>query len=107
MGLFGNSEELGLEGSGIIRRAGGGQVQLKPGDRVAMLSKGVNRTRVTVQSSCCFKVPDHISLEDAATMPSVYITSVYCLVHLARLQKGEVRHCRYFSIHNLQSNSLS
>jgi hypothetical protein len=23
-------------------------------------------------------------------MPSVYITAAYCLIHLARLQKGEV-----------------
>ncbi|KAF5855558.1 hypothetical protein ETB97_008996 [Aspergillus alliaceus] len=89
MGLFGNADEFGLEGSGIVRRVGSDRVRLRPGDKVAVLIPGVCRTRIVIHSQFCIMVPDHISLEDAATMPSVYITAIYSLDHLARLQKDE------------------
>ncbi|KAL5046523.1 hypothetical protein BDW71DRAFT_214582, partial [Aspergillus fruticulosus] len=90
LGLFGEPNEFGLEGSGIVRRVAPGAIRdLKPGDRVALLTTGTFRTRFVVHSRYCLRVPDHVSLEDAATMPSVYITAAYCLLHLARLEKGE------------------
>ncbi|KAL4772444.1 hypothetical protein BDW60DRAFT_216463 [Aspergillus nidulans var. acristatus] len=90
LGLFGEPNEFGLEGSGIVRRvAPGAKRDLKPGDRVALLTTGTFRTHFVVHSRYCLRIPDHVSLEDAATMPSVYITAAYCLIHLARLQKGE------------------
>ncbi|KAL3496347.1 hypothetical protein BJX62DRAFT_251184 [Aspergillus germanicus] len=90
LGLFGEPNEFGLEGSGIIRRVAPGVIRdLKPGDRVALLTTGTFRTRFVVHSRYCIRVPEHVSLEDAATMPSVYITACYCLVHLARLHKSE------------------
>ncbi|KAL4863599.1 hypothetical protein BDV12DRAFT_206352 [Aspergillus spectabilis] len=90
LGLFGEPNEFGLEGSGIVRRVAPGAIRdLKPGDRVALLTTGTFRTRFVVHSRYCIRVPDHISLEDAATMPSVYITAAYCLIHLARLHKEE------------------
>ncbi|KAL4997452.1 hypothetical protein BDV10DRAFT_186245 [Aspergillus recurvatus] len=90
LGLFGEPNEFGLEGSGIIRRVAPGAIRdLKPGDRVALLTTGTFRTRFVVHSRYCLQIPDHVSLQDAATMPSVYITAAYCLIHLARLQKGE------------------
>ncbi|KAJ0418662.1 hypothetical protein BJY00DRAFT_314811 [Aspergillus carlsbadensis] len=90
LGLFGEPNEFGLEGSGVIRRVAPGAIRdLKPGDRVALLTTGTFRTRFVVHSRYCIRVPEHVSLEDAATMPSVYITACYCLVHLARLHKEE------------------
>ncbi|KAL5342666.1 hypothetical protein BJX70DRAFT_394501 [Aspergillus crustosus] len=90
LGLFGEPNEFGLEGSGIVRRVAPGVIRdLKPGDRVALLTTGTFRTRFVVHSRYCIRVPDHISLQDAATMPSVYITAAYCLIHLARLHKEE------------------
>ncbi|KAL4735276.1 hypothetical protein BDV11DRAFT_173962 [Aspergillus similis] len=90
LGLFGEPNEFGLEGSGIVRRVAPGAIRdLKPGDRIALLTTGTFRTRFVVHSRYCLRIPDHVSLEDAATMPSVYITAAYCLIHLARLQKGE------------------
>ncbi|KAL4931451.1 uncharacterized protein BDV17DRAFT_288988 [Aspergillus undulatus] len=90
LGLFGEPNEFGLEGSGIVRRVASGAVRdLKVGDRVALLTTGTFRTRFVVHSRYCLQIPGHISLEDAATMPSVYITAAYCLVHLARLHKSE------------------
>ncbi|KAL2844526.1 hypothetical protein BJY01DRAFT_248143 [Aspergillus pseudoustus] len=90
LGLFGEPNEFGLEGSGIVRRVAPGPIRdLKPGDRVALLTTGTFRTRFVVHSRYCLQIPEHVSLEDAATMPSVYITACYCLVHLARLHKSE------------------
>ncbi|KAL3456975.1 hypothetical protein BJX64DRAFT_296261 [Aspergillus heterothallicus] len=90
LGLFGEPNEFGLEGSGVVRRVAFGAIRdLKPGDRVALLTTGTFRTRFVVHSRYCIRIPEHVSLEDAATMPSVYITACYCLVHLARVHKSE------------------
>jgi NADPH:quinone reductase-like Zn-dependent oxidoreductase len=90
MGLFGDPEEFGVEGSGVVRRVAPDVTEFRPGDRVFVLSEGLFRTRIVIKAVKCFKVPDELSLEDAATMPSAYVTSAYCLGHLCRLQKGEV-----------------
>ncbi|KAL2813397.1 KR domain-containing protein [Aspergillus granulosus] len=90
LGLFGHPNEFGLEGSRIVCRVAPGAVRdLKPRDRVALLTTGTFRTRFVVHSRYCIRIPEHVSLEDAAAMPSVYITACYCLVHLARLHKFE------------------
>ncbi|KAJ5175567.1 Fum1p-like protein [Penicillium canariense] len=89
MGLFGDPEEFGVEGSGIVTRVAADVTDLKQGDRVAILGEGLFRTRAVIHARKCIKLPDELSLEDSATMPSAYVTSAYCLGHLSRLTKGD------------------
>jgi NADPH:quinone reductase-like Zn-dependent oxidoreductase len=94
MGLVGDKTELGLEGSGTIRRVGCNVTDLKPGDRVVAISPGILQSRIITQPDSCSKIPDGLSLEDAATMTTVYLTAIYSLIELGSLKKGQVR--KYF-----------
>jgi len=44
---------------------------------------------VDADKSLCWNIPDHWSLEDAATVPCVYATSYYALFIRGNLKKGE------------------
>lgn len=90
MGAFGNPDELGLEGTGVVNRVASDVKGLQPGDEVMMLSGGLFRTRVVVPARFCLKIPAGLAMDDAATMTSVYMTAMFCLCHLGRLREGDV-----------------
>ncbi|KAG8225765.1 hypothetical protein J437_LFUL005724, partial [Ladona fulva] len=60
------------------------------GKRVmGMVSSGALATTVKADKNLMWEVPDHWSLEEAATVPVVYSTAYYALVIRGRLQGGE------------------
>jgi acyl transferase domain-containing protein/NADPH:quinone reductase-like Zn-dependent oxidoreductase/acyl carrier protein/NADP-dependent 3-hydroxy acid dehydrogenase YdfG len=79
--------DFGLEGTGIVSEVGSHTSNLKKGDRVYFFGSGF-RSKVNVIEDAVFKLPDHISFEEAATL-FVYFTAWSGLVETARLQKGE------------------
>lgn len=91
LGVMANKDELGMEGSGFVTRCGVNVKDLQPGSRVMIFQPGLLRTRAVCPSSRCVRIPDSLSLEDAASMPVVYGTAYHCLMELARLEKGQVR----------------
>lgn len=90
MGLVGHKDQIGFEGSGFIRRVGSDVKDFSPGDRVIVCYKGIFKTRITIDPEHCWKIPDGISLADAASMPTVYVTAIYSLIELGNLQKDQV-----------------
>ncbi len=84
------SEGLGCEGSGTIRQVGPDVRDLKAGDRVLIFADHSFSTRLITSSKLCAKMADDLSFEDAATMPCVYATTIYSLIDMARLEKGQV-----------------
>ncbi|EGE05508.1 fatty acid synthase S-acetyltransferase [Trichophyton equinum CBS 127.97] len=88
-GLYRDPNEFGIEGSGIVRRVAPGVVDFKPGDRVLVLNLGFFRTRVVRPAHMVFPVLDTMTLEDAATLPCVYFTSILCLETFSRVKEGE------------------
>ena len=81
--------EVGIEGSGVVRRVGGGVKRLRVGDEVAVTTGGCIGNRVVVNEHLAFLKPDRIGMEEAASSLSVYVTAYYALIHLARLRKGQ------------------
>jgi acyl transferase domain-containing protein/NADPH:quinone reductase-like Zn-dependent oxidoreductase/SAM-dependent methyltransferase len=89
MGIVGStSGTFGLEGSGIVRKIGSDVTDVAIGDRVFALGPGCFSTSQVVLASRCVKIPDDLSFEDAATMPCVFITVIYSLLYIGRLEKG-------------------
>lgn len=85
MGVVGNKDEFGIEGSVLIRRVGSAVKDLQVGDRVIVLDLGLLRTRTVTSARRCLKIPENLSLEDAAAMPSVYATAIHSLInHVVR-----------------------
>ncbi len=72
------------------------------GDRIMGLSwEHCFSTHPLLRSALCVKIPDDLSFEAAATMPSVYVSALQALVHVGRLRRGDV------SIPTSAENSIS
>lgn len=79
-----SSETLGGECAGIVRQAGS-EVDFQPGDRVCAITLGTYRSYVRCKALCVTKVPDDISLHEAAALPIVSTTAYHALHVVARM----------------------
>ena len=71
----GVTEILGLECSGEIVVVGSSVTELKIGDKVmALVSGGAFATHVIAEAATTFKVPPHLSLQEAAVIPESLFT---------------------------------
>ncbi|KAE8401952.1 putative polyketide synthase [Aspergillus pseudonomiae] len=89
MGFVGDIGELGLEGSGIVRRVGSNVTNIMPGDEILILDSGLMRTRIIVNQQHCLKLPKGLSTVDAVNMASVFATAIYSLINVGQLKKSE------------------
>lgn len=90
IGMVGRPEELGMEATGVVHRVGAEVTDFKPGDTVFLLGKGLLATRTVLHQHACVKIPEGLSLEDAAAMPVAYLTAIHSLVKLGQIQKNQV-----------------
>ena len=81
--------EVGMEASGTVRRAGTAVEGLEPGDEVVFVDGGCIANRTVVGQHRVFPKPAGLTMEEAASSLSVYVTAYYSLIHLARLRKGQ------------------
>jgi len=80
----------GSECAGIVEAVGEGVTNVAVGDRVMGSSFGGIFAEVgTFRASSFNKVPDALSLEEAAVFPPSYTTGFHALVDRGRLQAGE------------------
>ena len=84
-----NEHLLGLEGSGVVRRIGKGASKFRVGDRVAVLKNGTFANKIQCPVERAHHIPSNLSFKDAATIPLVYLTSLYSLIDIGRLSKGQ------------------
>lgn len=95
MGLLGGADieqsGLGVEAAGVVSKVGPAVKDLVPGDRCFAFSGGSFTTSLTTKRSHCVKIPERLSFEEAASMPAVYSTVIYCLLEQARLERNQVR----------------
>ncbi|OLN87132.1 Lovastatin diketide synthase LovF 17 [Colletotrichum chlorophyti] len=91
MGIVpGDETALGHEAAGIVTRiapnsSGGFAV----GDRVVVFGKGCFANRVQTTPSRVHRIPDSLTLEEAATLPVVYLTAFYSLIDIGNLSAGQ------------------
>ena len=84
------SEILGLEMAGRVRAAAPDVTDWQPGDRVCALLPGAGYAELaTVPAPMLMRVPDRLSLTDAAGIPEVFLTAYSALFWEGRLQPGE------------------
>ncbi|WP_460117636.1 zinc-binding dehydrogenase [Pseudomonas sp. H3_G09] len=85
----GASQVLGLECSGVISEVGAGS-SWQVGDRVcALLAGGGMAEEVVVDGRHVLRVPEGVSLIEAAALPEVYATVWLNVFQLAALKPGE------------------
>ncbi|KAL9121206.1 MAG: hypothetical protein Q9187_002242 [Circinaria calcarea] len=84
-----NEYTLGYEAAGVIKRLGPGATKFKIGDRVCFLNNGSYANRLQVPVGRAHFIPNSMTFEDAATIPSVYLASMYSLFDIANLKQGQ------------------
>lgn len=80
---------LGLEFGGTVRRLGANVTGFKPGDRVVGFGPSSFGNRTLTKVSAISHMPQGMSFEAAATIPSTFFTVYYAFHHLAHLMPGE------------------
>jgi NADPH:quinone reductase-like Zn-dependent oxidoreductase len=88
LGQIPQNAVLGIEGAGIVVQAGTAS-GYQPGDRVAMLADGTLRTSVKADHRTAVKIPDSVTLADAASMAGTACTAYRSLVDIANLDSSE------------------
>ncbi|KAH7384895.1 hypothetical protein BKA64DRAFT_152726 [Cadophora sp. MPI-SDFR-AT-0126] len=81
-------EEFGLDVSGVVARVGSATSKLKVGHRVAAIAQGAFKTFVRCQESMAQLIPDEMSYEVAASLPTDLVVA-YHAVTIGRLQQGD------------------
>lgn len=84
-----NEHLLGGEGAGIITRVAPDVTKFVLGQRVAFFEKGSFANRVVTKTEAVVGIADDMSFVEAATIPCVFMTSYYALMHLARVKRGD------------------
>lgn len=80
---------LGLEFGGIVEEVGENVRGFAAGDRVMGMQKHCLQRFLTLDPIALSHVPEHISLEEAATIPSAFATAHYALNHVGRMRQNE------------------
>lgn len=85
------SSNFGLEGVGYITKVGSQVTNIAVGDRVMTVGGESVGMATVIQrpAQFCVKIPDHLSDEEAATMPLVYVTVLMFLVEKWKVHEGQ------------------
>jgi NADPH:quinone reductase-like Zn-dependent oxidoreductase len=84
------SAEMGSDCSGKVVRVGAGVDQFKVGDEVIAISEASAFSRfTTTMVTDVVKKPASLNWEEAASLPTVFVTLYHSLHNLAALSKGE------------------
>ncbi|EUC40640.1 hypothetical protein COCMIDRAFT_9515 [Bipolaris oryzae ATCC 44560] len=84
-----DSSDLGGECSAIVTEVGSEVTEFKVGDRVFGMVPQSYSNRVLNKAVLFAKVPDNLTMVEAATMPTTYLTVIFALRHARRLNKGD------------------
>jgi NADPH2:quinone reductase len=80
----------GLEYAGTVEQVGEGVRELAVGDRVmGIVSGGAMATHLVVHAREAMRVPDNLSLTEAAALPEVFLTAYDALFAQGRLGVGQ------------------
>ncbi len=80
---------LGIEASGVVTAVGPGVEHLKVGDSAMGVAPYAFGSHTTTTGYALVPKPDHISHDEACTIPITFLTAHHALVRLAHLQPGE------------------
>jgi NADPH:quinone reductase-like Zn-dependent oxidoreductase/short-subunit dehydrogenase/acyl carrier protein len=90
LGMYpGGPVPLGCECAGVVTAVGEDVTRLRVGDEVLAVAYGSFASFVTVPAHWAAKKPSKLSFEQAAAIPSSFLTAHYTLNVLARLECGQ------------------
>ena len=88
--MHGGPEKLGgNEGSGVVEAVGDGVTEYKKGDRVMGRCRGAFAEYAIMEVAQAMKVPERLTMEQAAATPLSFITAYEMVVQYGKLKAGE------------------
>jgi acyl transferase domain-containing protein len=87
--LPGPERPIGSEFVGEVTAVGEGVTGIAPGEMVMGIAAEGFRSAITIPAPLVARVPDALTLEAAATIPTTYLTAWYALMEIAQLRAGE------------------
>lgn len=76
--------------SGQVLATGSSVESLQVGDLVVALDVAGVQTHYVISAERVLKLPKGLTSADASMMPVAFITSIYCLMHVAHLRQDQV-----------------
>ena len=90
MGTYpGKSDWHFFEHAGVVTEAGSSVKNIQVGDSVLILAEKTFCTLSQIDENKVYKIPSHIGLKQACSIPGVFLTAFGCLYELANLKKGD------------------
>jgi NADPH:quinone reductase-like Zn-dependent oxidoreductase len=85
------SKVMGYDCAGVVKRVSPGAAAMgyRAGDRVSVLLRGHYGSKTRVHWSSVVQIPNEMTFETAASLPTQYVTAYLSLYDMARLQPGE------------------
>jgi NADPH:quinone reductase-like Zn-dependent oxidoreductase/NAD(P)-dependent dehydrogenase (short-subunit alcohol dehydrogenase family) len=81
---------IGHEASGTVVATGIKAAEhFQIGDRVVVSGEGMHATRLRSDYRLAVRIPDSMSFEEAAVLPTVHATAYHALVNIAKLRPGQ------------------
>jgi Zn-dependent alcohol dehydrogenase len=80
---------LGDDFAGTVLSVGANVQNFKPGDAVLGMAPYAFRSHLSVHHRAVFKKPAGMTFEEAASLPTIFLTAYYAIVHLAQMRAGE------------------
>ncbi len=84
-----SGNELGIECAGVVIECGRSVRRFSPGCRVVALTPGSLANEVIADEDFCFELPDHLSFEQVAAIPTATVTAELC-VHESPMKSTSV-----------------
>ncbi len=75
--------------AGTVVAIGENVARIRTGDRVAGMAPYAFQSRINVDARMVFRIPTSFGFEEAATLPTVFLTAHYAMHHLARMMPRE------------------
>jgi acyl transferase domain-containing protein/NADPH:quinone reductase-like Zn-dependent oxidoreductase/SAM-dependent methyltransferase len=85
----GTSQTVGYECAGKVARVGPGASPFHVGQRVMAVGSGSFGSFLTISTDRIAPIPEHLCDEEAATIPSAFLTAHYALRRLAKISASD------------------
>ncbi len=90
LGQLEDTSLMSSEYSGVVTEVGANlKERFHVGDRICAWGGNAYASSVSVSGLAAHHIPNKMTFETAASIPIVYATVYYAMVHLARIQRGE------------------
>ena len=82
-------QRMGSDCAGVVSEIGAGVSAFRVGDSVIAMAAGSLGSTATTSQALVAPKPEMLDFAAAASLPTVYLTAWYALVHLARLKRDD------------------